>query len=229
MIRIAPSLLSCDFSRLKEEIEKVESGGADLLHIDVMDGHFVENMTFGPIIVEAIRKLTELELDVHLMIENPEKYIERFMRAGSDYLTIHEETADNALELLSSIKKLGGKPGLALNPDTKLDAIRQLYPSCDLVLLMTVYPGFGGQGFISDVLPKIEAVRKAKREGGFKFEIEVDGGINEHTAALASRAGAEILVAGNAIFKSPDPAASVRKIMAAGEKGLVAPRGDSQA
>jgi len=205
-LKIAPSLLAADFSRLGEEIRKVEQNGADWLHIDVMDGHFVPNLTIGPIIVRAVRALSKLPLDVHLMITDPEKYLEAFARAGSSLITIHVEAAkEKTPEILSQIHHLGLKAGLALSPDTPLSAAEKYLDQTDMVLLMTVHPGFGGQKFIAEVLPKVEALRKR-----YSKDIEVDGGIDADTAPRAVAKGANVLVAGTYIFRSPDPKESIR-------------------
>ena len=211
-IRIAPSLLSADFSRLGEAIKTVEDAGVTLLHVDVMDGHFVPNITFGPIIVKAIRKLAESDLDVHLMISDPAAYLENFIEAGASYVTFHVEAIEDAGPLLARARELGAKAGIAINPGTSLDMARPALEASDLVVMMTVHPGFGGQGFIRDVVPKIEALRDLREARGYGFEIEVDGGVSLETAALVARAGADILVAGAAVFKSEDPAGAVRAI-----------------
>jgi ribulose-phosphate 3-epimerase len=219
-LRIAPSLLSADFSRLGEAIRTVEDTGVSLLHVDVMDGHFVPNITFGPIIVKAIRKLAKSDLDVHLMISDPATYLDEFVEAGASYVTFHVEAIEEAGPLLARARSLGAKPGIAVNPETSLDLARPVLESADLVVMMTVHPGFGGQGFIGDVVPKIEALRELREAGGYGFEIEVDGGINIETAPLAVRAGADILVAGAAVFKSRDPAAALRSIEEAARRAL---------
>lgn len=199
-IKIAPSLLSADFARLGEEVARVEKAGCDWLHIDVMDGHFVPNITVGPFIVKAIRKITRLPLDVHLMIENPGRYIDSFADAGSDSITVHAEACPKNLgEVLQKIRSRQIRAGVSLKPATALDALKDHLKEIDLVLLMTVNPGFGGQAFMPEVLPKIEALRRQ-----FDKDIEVDGGINKETAKEAVRAGANVLVAGTAIFGKQD-------------------------
>ena len=218
-LRIAPSLLSADFSRLGEAIGTVEDAGVTLLHVDVMDGHFVPNITFGPIIVKAIRKLARAELDVHLMISDPTAYLERFIEAGADYVTFHVEALEDAEPLLARARQLGAKAGVAVNPETSLDLARPVLEASDLVVMMTVHPGFGGQGFIRDVVPKIKALHDLREAEGHSFEIEVDGGVNLETAPLARRAGADILVAGAAVFRSENPAAAVRAIAEAARGG----------
>jgi ribulose-phosphate 3-epimerase len=212
MLRIAPSILSADFAKLAEEIQDVEKGGADWIHVDVMDGHFVPNITLGPLVVEAIRPHTRLPLDVHLMIEQPERYIPAFAKAGADLISVHVEASPHLHRTLHYIKEQNVKTGVVLNPATSLHTIEHvLDESLDLVLLMTVNPGFGGQKFIPAVLPKIRALRRMLDERGLHhIHIEVDGGINEQTAPLVVEAGADVLVAGNAVFAEPDRAEAIR-------------------
>jgi ribulose-phosphate 3-epimerase len=199
-LKIAPSILSADFTKLASEIEKVERAGCDMIHIDVMDGHFVPNITVGPFIVKAIRRLTRLPLDTHLMIENPEKYIAQFVEAGSDGITVHVEACSGRLdEVIQLIRSRKVQCGLSLKPATPLAQIEEFLTKIDLVLVMTVNPGFGGQSFMPEVLPKIEKLRKK-----FSGDIEVDGGINGKTAPEVIRAGANVLVAGTAIFGRED-------------------------
>jgi len=202
MVLVAPSILSADFSKLGKEIKAVEMAGADWIHIDVMDGHFVPNLTIGPVVVKSIRKTTDLPFDVHLMISNPEKYIERFVDAGADILTVHIETVENPLEIINKIRDLGCKAGLTLNPDTPFKKISEFVSEVDLVLIMTVYPGFSGQKFKEEVIPKISEARKKIDSIGKDIYLEVDGGINDKTSILAKKAGADVLVAGNHVFKS---------------------------
>jgi ribulose-phosphate 3-epimerase len=223
-VRIAPSLLSADFARLGEAIRTVEDAGVDLLHVDVMDGHFVPNITFGPIIVKAIRTLAKSDLDVHLMISDPAAYLEKFIEAGATYVTFHVEALEEAAPLLERARGLGAKAGIALNPETPLDKARPLLGVSDLVVMMTVHPGFGGQGFISDVVPKIKALCDLREAESYHYEIEVDGGVNMETAPEAARAGGDILVAGAAVFRSQDPAGAVRAIAEAARGGLAAAR-----
>lgn len=204
MMKIAPSILAADFTKLGEEIKEVEAAGADLIHVDVMDGHFVPNITMGPAVVSAIRSITALPLDVHLMIENPDQYIEAFAKAGADYITVHVEAAPHLHRTLEQIKKQGVKSGVVLNPATPADSIKYVLDSIDIVLLMTVNPGFGGQSFIHSVLPKISEVRNMGLENGVQYEIEVDGGINPETARLCKEAGANVFVAGSSIFNEKD-------------------------
>ncbi|MBT2687987.1 ribulose-phosphate 3-epimerase [Bacillus sp. ISL-47] len=209
MVKIAPSILSADFSKLGEEIKDVERGGADYIHVDVMDGHFVPNITIGPLIVDAIRPVTKLPLDVHLMIENPDAYIEAFAKAGADYITVHVEACRHLHRTVQYIKSFGVKPGVVLNPATPVNAIEHIIEDLDMVLLMSVNPGFGGQKFIPSVLPKISAVKKMADAKGLEIEIEVDGGVNEETAKLCVEAGANVLVAGSAIYNQTDRAKAI--------------------
>ncbi|WP_408010941.1 ribulose-phosphate 3-epimerase [Pseudalkalibacillus sp. A8] len=201
MTKIAPSILSADFSRLGEEIKDVEAGGADYIHVDVMDGHFVPNITIGPLIVDAIRPITDLPLDVHLMIENPDKYIPEFSKAGADIISVHVEACPHLHRTVNLIKDHGKKAGVVLNPHTPVSMIEHVIEDVDLVLLMTVNPGFGGQSFINRVLPKIKEVSELCKEKGLEIEIEVDGGVNPETAKLCREYGANVLVAGSAIYK----------------------------
>ncbi|MCM3587142.1 ribulose-phosphate 3-epimerase [Mesobacillus maritimus] len=204
MVKIAPSILSADFSRLGEEIKDVEQGGADYIHVDVMDGHFVPNITIGSLIVDAIRPVTKLPLDVHLMIENPDQYIEDFAKAGADYITVHVEACRHLHRTIHQIKSLGVKAGVVLNPATPVESITSIIDDVDMVLLMTVNPGFGGQKFIHSVLPKIRQVHNLAAARGLDIEIEVDGGVNEETAKLCIEAGANVLVAGSAVYNNKD-------------------------
>ncbi|WP_043933375.1 ribulose-phosphate 3-epimerase [Bacillus sp. EB01] len=212
MVKIAPSILSADFSRLGEEIKDVERGGADYIHIDVMDGHFVPNITIGPLIVEAVRPVTEIPLDVHLMIENPDQYIEAFAKAGADYITVHVEASRHLHRTIHLIKSFGVKAGVVLNPATPVDSIKHVIEDVDMVLLMSVNPGFGGQKFIQGVLPKIREVKKMAESFGKDVEIEIDGGVNAETARLCVEAGATVLVAGSAVYNNEDRAAAIAAI-----------------
>ncbi|MEK6700531.1 MAG: ribulose-phosphate 3-epimerase [Nitrospirota bacterium] len=212
-IKVAPSILSADFSRLGEEIRAVEAAGADIIHVDVMDGHFVPNITIGPLVVEAARKATKLPLDVHLMITNPERYVADFAGAGADYLTVHVETAYHLHRLVQSIREQKNvKAGVSLNPATPLTSLDHILGDLDLVLIMSVNPGFGGQAFIPSALDKIRQLRKRIDDGGLKTEIEVDGGVKPGNAAELIAAGADILVAGSAVFGAKDYASAIRGI-----------------
>jgi len=199
-IKISPSILSADFSILGNEIKSLEQAGADLIHIDVMDGHFVPNITMGPPIIKMVRKCTKLPFDVHLMISPVEKYIKAFADAGSDIITIHPEATDNLKRAVGTIKSLGKKAGVSLNPKTPISALMDVINDIDLILIMSVNPGFAGQSFMSEVLPKVTELRKMINEKKLKIDIEIDGGINFETAPLAVKAGANILVSGTTIF-----------------------------
>jgi ribulose-phosphate 3-epimerase len=202
--KIAPSILSADFSRLGDEVMAVEKAGADVIHVDVMDGHFVPNITIGPLVVQGLKKLTSLPLDVHLMIEEPERYIEAFAQAGSDWITVHVEVCPNLKRIIRKIRRLNVRLGLVLNPSTPLKALFSVLGEIDLVLLMSVHPGFGGQAFIPSVLKKISRLRKIIDQNQYPLEIEVDGGIKVENIREVSRAGADIFVVGTGIFKTED-------------------------
>ncbi len=204
MILIAPSILSADGGRLREEIAAVEKAGADWIHIDVMDGHFVPNITIGPAIISTLRKITKLPFDVHLMIENPENYIESFAKAGADILTVHVEAANHLHRTIDMIKKAGKKAGVSLNPATTLTQIEEILPDIDLLLIMSVNPGFGGQQFIQTTLPKIIKARKMLNALPNKPLLEVDGGVNLQNIAGIARAGADVLVTGASVFNTDD-------------------------
>ena len=209
-IKIAPSILSADFSKMGEEVKNLEESGADVIHCDVMDGVFVNNITFGIKMVEDLRKITKLPLDCHLMIVHPEKYAERFVKAGADYVTVHAEACGEGLEdTLKLIKNAGAKCGAVINPDTPVSAIERVLPLCDMALVMSVFPGFGGQKFIAEVLEKVRKIRRIIRENDLNCEVEIDGGINAETVKAAKDAGANVIVAGSSVFKAADRAAAI--------------------
>ena len=212
MAIIAPSLLAADFVRLAEDIARVEAAGADWLHLDIMDGHFVPNLTFGPPIVAAIRKITKLPLDVHLMVTNPAALVDAFAAAGADWLTVHVETEPHLHRLVTHIRELGVRPAVVLNPATPLSSLEEILPEVDMVLVMSVNPGFGGQKFIHSSIDKIRRLKKQIIAVNREVLIEVDGGINAVTSPLVREAGAEVLVAGSAVFGSDDLAAAIRQI-----------------
>ena len=200
-IQISPSILSANFSQLGNEIKRLEEGGADMIHVDVMDGHFVPNLTIGPPVIKALRNYTKLPFDVHLMISPVHKYIKDYANAGADIITIHPEATDNLVNSINHIKELKKKVGVSLNPDTEIDVIINLLDQIDLVLIMSVFPGFGGQKFIPEIVKKIEELNKIKIEKNLKYDIEVDGGINFSNSKIVLNAGANILVSGTTIFK----------------------------
>jgi ribulose-phosphate 3-epimerase len=201
-IQISPSILSADFSQLGNEIRRLEEGGADMIHVDVMDGHFVPNLTIGPPVIKSLKKHSSMLFDVHLMISPVHNYIEAYANAGADIITIHPEATDNLKTSISKIKELNKKVGVSLNPETKIDVILEILNMLDLVLIMSVNPGFGGQKFIPDVLNKIKKLKQIQKEKGLDFDIEIDGGINFENSKAAINAGANILVSGTTIFKS---------------------------
>ena len=201
-IQISPSILSADFSQLGNEIKRLEEGGADMIHVDVMDGHFVPNLTIGPPVIKALRKQCSIKFDVHLMISPVHKYIEAYSDAGADIITIHPEATDNLEESILKIKSLNKKVGVSLNPETKIDLIIDYLEKIDLVLIMSVNPGFGGQKFMPEVLDKIRELKKIQSENNLNFDIEIDGGINFDNCQSAIEAGANILVSGTTVFKS---------------------------
>ncbi|MBF8254645.1 MAG: Ribulose-phosphate 3-epimerase [Deltaproteobacteria bacterium] len=211
-MKIAPSILSADFSRLKDEIQAVEAAGADWLHVDVMDGHFVPNITIGPVVVEWARKVTKIPVDVHLMITDPDKYAPEFIKAGADWVSIHPETCANPNATLRKIRDLGAKASIAVNPDIPLSRVERCFADIDMILMMTVFPGFGGQAFIPDVLPKIEEVGKLIDQRKLSILVEVDGGIKADNIDRVVRAGAEVIVSGSGIFKTPNYTETIRQM-----------------
>ncbi len=212
MVKIAPSILSANFLKLGEEIKAAEIAGADMLHIDIMDGHFVPNITIGPFIVESIRKVTSLPLDVHLMIEEPDKYLGDFIKAGADYLTVHYEASVHLHRTVHWIKESGVKAGVSLNPATPVWSLEHIIPDVDIALLMSVNPGFGGQGFIPQIIDKIKALKNFIKEKGLSTFIEVDGGVKLDNAKNIASAGADILVMGSAFFNSDDYGTTIKRL-----------------
>jgi len=219
-VQIVPSLLSADFAALGDAVARAERGGADMIHVDIMDGHFVPNLTMGPAIVKSLKRVTRVPLDVHLMIEAPDRYAEAFVEAGASSLTVHVEAVVHLHRTVQLIKSLGVKAGVALNPATPVTALEQIAGDVDYVLVMTVNPGFGGQTFIPRSTSKVRAVRDLLRREGSTAPIEVDGGIDVHTAPAIVAAGADILVAGNAVFGSHDPEGAIRALRAAAESAV---------
>ncbi len=217
--QLAPSILSADFSRLGEEIRAVEAAGVGTLHVDVMDGHFVPNITIGPPVVASLRRATKLRLDAHLMIENPDLYVERFVEAGADMISVHAEACAHLHRTLTAIQARGCQAGVVLNPATPLSALEEILPQADYVLLMSVNPGFGGQAFIPQVQAKIAALRRMIDQGGFRALLEVDGGITRQNIAAVAAAGADLIVAGSAVFSQGDPRRAAADLMAALEAG----------
>lgn len=212
MVKIAPSILSADFANLERDIRLVDEKGADYIHVDVMDGQFVPNITLGANIVSAIRPVTKLPLDVHLMVQDPERFIEDFAKAGSDIITVHQESTVHIHRAMQMIKNCGVKAGVVINPGTPVSAIEEVLPLADLVLIMTVNPGFGGQAFISECLTKVERLNELRKEKGYTYEIEIDGGVDDKTAPLCVQAGADVLVAGSYVYNSPDVSERIKKI-----------------
>lgn len=214
-MKVAPSLLSCDFARMGEEIVRVDRAGADWIHLDVMDGHFVPNLTIGPAIISALRGYTKLPFDVHLMIEHPLDYIDAFADAGADIITFHVEASSDINATIDKIKERGLKPGLVIKPKTPAEAVFPYLDKLYMVLVMTVEPGFGGQSFMADMLPKVGAIKEEAARRGLDIIVEADGGISEKTAAAAAGAGVDVSVSGTGVFKAADPAAAIRSLKAA--------------
>ena len=221
---IAPSILAADFGRLADEVRAAEAAGADWIHVDVMDGRFVPNITLGPPIVKAIRAATKLPIDVHLMIVEPERYVDDFAMAGADGLTVHVEASPNLHRTLQHVRGLGKRAGVVLNPSTSEDALRYVLGVADLVLVMSVNPGFGGQSFLPEVLPKVRAIRRMIDDSGRAIHLEIDGGIAPDTVALATEAGARVLVAGSAVFGHPPYADAIDHLRSEGRRGLARKR-----
>ena len=209
MIKISPSVLACDFTRLGEEVADIERAGADMVHLDVMDGRFVTNISFGLPVIEALKKKSKMVFDVHLMIVEPELYAKRFIDAGADIVTFHYEATEKPGELLDTIRANGAKSAISIKPNTPAEAIFPYLEKCDMVLVMTVEPGYGGQKFMADMLPKVRAIRDEATRRGLDIDIQVDGGINPETAKLATEAGANVLVAGSAVYKHSDKRAAI--------------------
>jgi ribulose-phosphate 3-epimerase len=218
-VLISPSLLSCDFGRLAEEVRAVEAAGADWVHVDVMDGRFVPNLTIGPVVVEAIKRAATKPLDVHLMIVEPEKYLEAFVKAGADILTVHVEVSPHLHRTLQHIRQLGAKPSVVLNPSTPLSAVEEVLGDVEMVMIMSVNPGFGGQGFIESAVDKVRRLRAMLDARGLNVDIEVDGGINAQTAQRVVEAGATVLVAGSYVFHSKDYAQAIRSLRPESQRG----------
>ena len=219
MIKITPSILSADFARLGEQVGAIEEGGADWVHCDIMDGHFVPNLTFGPFVIKAVNAVTDLPLDVHLMIEEPDRYIPNFIEAGSDYVTVHQEACPHLHRSIQLIKELGAKAGVSINPATPVGTLEEIICDVDLVLLMSVNPGFGGQAFIPSSLEKVEKLAALISKSGSGAEISVDGGVDTSSAPELVRRGATIFVAGSAVYGKPDVPAAVRELRAAAMAG----------
>ena len=221
MLRIAPSILASDFSRLGEEIRRVEEAGVDIIHIDVMDGHFVPNITIGPPVVKSIRNVTRLPFDVHLMIQNPDSYIDAFADAGADIISVHVECCDHLHRTVQKIRQRGLKPAVALNPATSLTTVEWIAGEVDMILLMTVNPGFGGQTFIQSVISKVRELKNFTTRNGIDLDIEVDGGIDLTNIHAVTEAGANVIVAGSTIFRAPDTAAIIKSLRESSFRGYV--------
>ncbi len=217
-VQLAPSILSADFSRLGEEIRSVDESGAHLIHCDVMDGHYVPNLTIGPLVVKAIRPVTELPLDVHLMVTNPDELVPAFVAAGADRITVHVEACVHLHRSLHAIREAGVRPGVALNPATPLSSIEEVLDEIDLLLIMSVNPGFGGQKFIPGALERLRRARALREARGLEFDLQVDGGVGADNVAEVAEAGADIVVAGSAVFDGVDAAAATRRLLAAAER-----------
>ena len=211
-MKIAPSMLACDYVKMGEELRRVSEGGSDYIHLDVMDGCFVPNISFGPGVIKALRPVSEVPFDVHLMIDQPHRYIREFADAGADMITFHIEAEDKVDETIDAIAALGIKPGLSVKPATPIEKVFPYLEKLFLVLVMTVEPGFGGQSFMEDMLPKVRAVKEEAARRGLKIKVQVDGGINETTAPLCAAAGADICVAGTSVFRAPDAAQMIRRL-----------------
>ncbi len=221
MIKIAPSILASDFSKLGEEIARVEKAGADIIHIDIMDGHFVPNITVGPVVVQSLRKVTKLPFDVHLMIEDPDRYIDQFLEAGADIISVHAEGNNNLHRTLQLISNGGARPSIALNPATPLSVLDSILSDVDMVLVMTVNPGFGGQQYIESMTEKVRELRQMAIQRGMKLDIEVDGGIDTENIHMITEAGANIIVAGSTIYNAPDAAEIIHSLRQSAYGGIV--------
>lgn len=214
MIKISPSLLAADFSKLGDEIKKVENGGAEYLHLDVMDGVFVPNISFGIPVIKSLRKCSDMVFDTHLMITKPDRYVEAFADAGADIITIHYESCDDQLETLKHIKALGKKAAMSVKPKTSAEVLKPFLPYLDMILVMTVEPGFGGQKFMTDAVENVRISKRLATESGYDIDIEVDGGINAETAAICAKAGANVFVAGSSVFRADDAGKAISEIRA---------------